>query len=210
MKTVYLLAAGAAALATTPAFAQEFTGPRVEARVSYDQVDFTIRDLEDDDEETRDTAFDLDGVAYGVELGYDAGSGNVRFGGYVGADLSQAKKCDELFGEDEFCIKANRNLTAGVRGGFIVGGSALLYGKGGYSSGRVRGTYEDFEDILDDESESETFSGFHLGGGVEGSLTRNLYLKGEYVYTKYGSEGDDETRSRAKRSQFTLGLGFRF
>jgi outer membrane immunogenic protein len=210
MKTVYLLAAGATALVATPAFAQEFTGPRVEARVSYDQVDFTIRDLDDEDEDTRDTGFEIDGPAYGVELGFDAGAGNARFGGYVGADMSRARECvfEEDDEEEEACIRGRRNFNAGVRGGFVAGGSALLYLKGGYSQANFRASFEDEDGDI--QRNSESFSGFHLGGGVEGRLTPNLYLKAEYVFTKYGAETDEDLRTRANRDQFTVGLGFRF
>jgi outer membrane immunogenic protein len=95
-----------------------------------------------------------------------------------------------------------------------VASGILLYAKGGYSNMELRLDYEDFEDIIDDFSESENVDGVHAGVGVEIAAGPNVYLKGEYVYTMYN--GSEETidgsvfAADIDRQQASVGVGFRF
>ena len=131
------------------------------------------------------------------------------------ASTSRATKfCAEVFGEDEGCIKAGRNITVGVRGGLPVGASALIYAKGGYSNGRVKVSYDDFENILEDFSVGENRGGLHIGAGGELAFGTNTYAKPEYVYTDYKSndfdDGDVAAGADVSRHQVLGGIGFRF
>ena len=215
-----LLAAGAAA---SPALAQDdnFTGVRGEIRAGWDnvRVNATAPDPDDEDETLSASESD-DGIAYGLELGYDYQSpGGFVVGVYGGADFSSAGQCGEVLGDDLACVEPGRNLTAGVRGGFVIGDSVLVYAKGGYSNGRVRFDYD--ADVEDDENEAFALrrnrGGWHLGGGFEVALSRNLYAKAEYTYTDYGrftytdAEDEDFTfRAGASRHQAIAGIGVRF
>lgn len=208
MKLRYLLA-GVAAIVASPAAAQDttttpnaaLTGPRIEARVGYDNFDTSSRDGDEVSEGS------INGVSYGGEVGFDLAVGGGLIGAYGGAELSTGEECDDL-DDIEVCVKQRRNFTAGVRGGFLADERVLLYVKGGYSNGKLKITADDGFDRF---SESDDRSGYHIGGGVEGAITENIYAKLEYVYTKYKSATDeDDVRSRFTRDQFVLGVGFRF
>jgi outer membrane immunogenic protein len=132
---------------------------------------------------------------------------------YAGIDFSSTDYCSEVYGLDEGCIEAGRNLTAGVRLGAPVG-NALVYAKGGYSNGQLKIRYEDFEDILEDFSLREDRGGWHAGAGVEVGLAANFYGKVEYVYTNYNGADFDSADFGAEidgsRQQLLFGLGYRF
>jgi outer membrane immunogenic protein len=206
MKLVYSAAAIAASLAATPAFAQEFGGPRIEARIGWDSVDLGV-DI--DGEGTFDEGAST--VSYGAEAGYDLSFGSAILGAYAGVDFANAEVCDEVFGDDEACISAERNITVGARAGFAVTPEALIYAKAGYSNGRVRASYDDFGDIIDAIEESESRSGHHIGVGAELAFGPNFYGKAEYVRTNYSDfDVDATTTGSIKRNQVLAGIGFRF
>lgn len=208
MKFKGLLIALAATTAATPAFAQDFSGPRVEARIGWDKAQLEA-EFDDGDDAFRIGDAD-DTVAYGGEIGFDQQLGGGLLGAYATLDFSEAEQCDELFGEDELCLRAKRNLAVGIRGGFVTG-PVLVYGKAGYANGRFAATYEDFEDIIDDFSESDSRDGYQVGAGVELPLGSTAYVKAEYVHTNYQNfDVDADTDGNFKRDQVTAGIGLRF
>lgn len=201
----------AAILATTsmPAMAQTFTGPRVEGRAAWHDVSIEASVDGEGDSVSREA------VTFGAEAGYDFQLGtSVVVGGYVGVDFDGPEACEEVFGMDQACLSDSRNITVGVRAGVPVASSVLLYAKGGYSNMRLRLDYEDFEDIIDDFSQSENVDGVHVGAGVEVAAGPNLYLKGEYVYTMYNGSSETidgvEFAADIDRQQALVGVGFRF
>lgn len=204
---------------TAPAFAQDATsegatmaGFRIEARAGYDnpRLNLTYDDGVDSIDETDGT----DGIAYGGEMGYDFPLGYSTAGVYAGVDFASTEFCAEVYGEDEGCIKASRNITVGIRGASQVSPNTLLYVKGGYSNGRITVSYEDFEDVLEDAEESENVDGFHLGAGGEISFGSNAYGKLEYVYTNYAADrldgADFSVGADLSRHQVLAGFGIRF
>lgn len=223
MKIRYVAALLAVSAVASPAFAQDgnFSGVRGEVRIGWDSLgaDAAFPDPDDADE-TLTASSDDDGVNYGVELGYDLQLGeNFVVGAYGGVDFSQAELCSEIVGDDRGCVEAGRNLTAGLRAGFVLGDSVLVYAKGGYSNGRLRVDYDG--DVEDDDNEllelNRNRSGYHFGGGFEVALSRNLYVKADYTYTDYSGftytdpEDEDLTaRFGASRHQALAGVGFRF
>lgn len=216
MKFVALGAAASVALFSTPVQAQDaassFDGPRIEARVGWDGPQ--IRGTISDGVNRISRKADKTGVVYGGEIGYDHALRNVVIGAYAGLEESSAKECGELYGEDRLCLRAGRNITGGVRIGTPVGDQFMLYGKGGYSNGRVTVDYRDYELILADIDEGRNFDGFHVGGGVEGTLSGRVYGRLEYVYTSYGKVSatlDDATASlKPTRHQVAYAMGLRF
>jgi outer membrane immunogenic protein len=209
MKIKYLLAA-AVVFSSAPAFAQSFTGPRVEANLALIETTF---DGEVDDEEGSDT---LESIQYGGEVGFDVQMGNsFVVGGYAGALFRDDEICDELFGGDEVCAGTGRTFTIGARAGVPVAKSLLLYGKAGYTNTRLNASYEDFDNIIDDISDSNSMDGIHFGAGFElAPGTSGVYIKGEYTYTMY--KGGNETiegidfSADAHRHQGLVGVGIRF
>lgn len=213
MKSKYLLAALAATVAT-PAMAQDmvtdFAGPRAEFRTGWSGVNIEA-EVDGDSDSEKEGA-----VTFGGEVGFDAGMGGFVLGGYAGLDFGDAEFC-EAEDDAEACVEIGRNFTIGVRGGVPLGGSALLYAKGGYSNSRLKASFD--EDTTDDDdegefSESEDLDGFHLGAGLELAAGPNVYIKAEYVYTNYNGSSTDEEELDASfdidRHQGLIGVGFRF
>lgn len=186
--------AGTAALTATPAAAQEaspFSGIRVEGIVGYDTTDT--------DGDNRD------GVVYGAGVGYDFQIGGAVLGIEAEASDSTVDECFngvDLVG-DELCVQAGRDLYVGGRVGAAVSRNVLLYGKAGYTNGRVALDYDDGTTgtALDFE-EGENLDGLRVGGGVELAIGSNSYAKAEYRYSNY--------EQGFERHQVVAGFGFRF
>jgi outer membrane immunogenic protein len=215
MKLKLLAASALTLIVAAPALAQEavVAGPRVEARVGYDNVNVNV--AFDDGVDSLEANDGESGVAYGVEAGYDVTVNKLLIGGYVGITGASTGYCSEIYGEDEGCIKAGRDITLGARLGYVMKGGAAIYAKGGYSNGQVKAEYEDFEDILEDFEVSEEVDGFHLGAGLEASIgATGIYGKLEYVYTNYANgefvSDDFDARAGLERHQVFAGLGIRF
>ena len=212
MKVQFFAAALAATVFATPAFAAEFTGPRAELRVGYESVDAdgafvngTVSRAGNGSDE---------GITYGAEIGYDHKIGS-RFtlGAYAGIDFSDADSCGSVFGNDEACFRAGRNITAGIRAGVQVAPRVLLYVKGGYSNGRMNLAY-DGAGTANDFRLRDNRDGLHVGAGAELAVTEKAYAKLEYVYTDYEARGYKSgtfgAGYDASRHQVLAGFGLRF
>lgn len=204
MKKTILVAAIGTAFVATPVFAQDApvrSGPRIEARVGWDRVNINV-----DGE-----GVGKSGITYGGEVGYDiVTGGGAVIGAYAGIDGSSTKEC-LVEGTERGCVKAGRNITVGARIGALVGSRALLYAKGGYSNGRISVDYTDTAFPADNFSEGENGDGFHLGAGVEVGMSRSVYGKLEYNYTKYSTNTDDaDFDVDLDRHRVLAGVGIRF
>lgn len=199
----------------TPALAQDRMGPtglRVEGRVGWDRVNITGEASSNGVSAEDSTG--RSGVTYGGELGYDMGFPNVVAGVYAGIEGADTKYCEDTPGVDETCLKSGRNITAGVRVGYVASTRALLYIKGGYSNGQLKLAYRDLEDSAYDFDAHSQLDGFHLGAGAEMRMMRNVYAKVEYVYTNYKGYrevlDDVDYHVDLDRHQVVAGVGFRF
>ena len=205
MKKFAFAAAAIAAVAATPAFAQDeakpvsvFVGPVV----GWDHVRLS---------DGGDSATD-DGVLYGVNAGADfvVGQG-AMFVGVEGevTDSNTSENVDDIVAPgDTASIDAGRNLYAGLRLGTGVGDKTKVYLKGGYSNARFNGTYDDGVDVYRGHDD---LKGWVLGAGVEAKLSP-VMLRLEYRYTNYGRvniEGLD-TGVNAERHQVVAGAFFAF
>lgn len=220
MKKLFVLLASGSALISAPAMAQSadstFTGPRVEALLGYDatKAGSTI-----DDDASIDNDESMEGLVYGIGLGYDVDLGGVVVG--VEGELTDST-ADTKFENGDFegfgfgNVKTNRDLYVGARVGARLGPQMLLYAKGGYTNAKfdVRsndGTTEYNEDIDAD--------GYRVGAGAEYALSENLYTKLEYRYSNYskaeidfGGDLPDSERFDVDtdRHQVVVGVGMRF
>lgn len=198
----------------TPAFGQDFTGPRIEAHVGWEQVGAS--GTLDDGFDVYDVDGDKSGVAYGVGIGYDFALSDALIAGVEASfDMSDTKKCSEVFGLDRACIKAKRDLEVGARLGQKLSPTTLVYVKAGYVNGKFGLNYVDFEDILPSFSISDTRSGYRVGAGVEALLGSKTYIKAEYRYTDYGNWKYSDPDIGAlnvgfDRHQIMAGVGYRF
>ena len=180
------LAAVPVSAQTVAAADAAFTGPRVEAHVGYDRLG------------TNNTTGNIDGVTYGVGVGYDHAFGGAVVGVEVNAALSSIDD-DATTAGSTFGVKAKRDLDASVRVGAVVGSRALIYGKVGYANSRFRATLVDATGTV---RASDNLEGVRAGVGVEYALGTNSFAKAEYRYTNY-EQGVD-------RNQALIGVGFRF
>jgi outer membrane immunogenic protein len=160
-KLILAALAGTAALAATPAFAQDaaplFNGGHVEAITGYDHIT-------DGD----------DGVLYGIGGGYDFRTGNVVLG--IEGEVLESTAGDCV---GNTCVDASRDFYIGGRIGAVVRDNVLLYGKVGYSNARVEVTQGNVEDHFN-------LDGIRAGAGVEVAFRNSpLSLRAEYRYTNY-------------------------
>jgi outer membrane immunogenic protein len=143
------------------------------------------------------------GVVYGIGLGYDHAIGDRAFIGVdFSLDDSTQKECESsaLVANDELCIRAGRDIAAGVRGGFRVGERGKLYALAGYTNARFTSAYTTPAGVT--TREGENLDGFRLGAGYQHTIAGNAYGKVEYRYSNY--EADIE------RHQVLVGIGFEF
>jgi len=189
-----------------PADAAVFGGIRIEAQLGFDRIGGDDQVLFDSDGGSKN------GVSYGGEAGFDVALGRtLTLGGYVGYEGSSVEECFSLIGSNN-CAKAPHSFTAGGRVGFALGRNALLYGKGGYTRGRVELVTTPVVVNPVPIDYSQTLDGWHAGGGLETRFGRNAYGKLEYVYTRL--RGFDFTtlpgpEDAFDRHQVKLGLGLR-
>lgn len=180
-------------LSATPALAEDFTGPRVEAVIGWDQLRFDISDY---GEAGRAKRSDL---GYGVAAGYDMLlSPNLIGGLEAGLNFSDG---DYAFGDSTTggSLHAGRDLSLAARLGTKLSENALLYGKIGYSNFRTRST----QTIAGTSTSSLTnLDGVLLGVGAEVAISPRAYLKSEYRYTNY--------EKGVARNDILTGIGVRF
>lgn len=217
-----LLVAGSMLAAATPAVAQDagddnFTGFRVEALGGYDvsQAGSSV----DDDGGPNEDDQSIDGINYGVGVGYDFNAGGVVLG-LEGEFTDSTAKTEFEDGDFEGfgfgSVDAGRDLYVGARVGVLASPDLLVYAKGGYTSAKYNllandGTTEFESDINAD--------GFRLGAGAEYALSGNTFAKIEYRYSKYSEAeldfGDNEPtvdlgEIDLDRHQVMAGFGYRF
>lgn len=195
MKFAFVTAA-VAALLSTSAMAADITGARVEGIIGYDSPQVSI-----DDEDVDDLGldFDMDGIVYGIGLGYDfAVQPNLSVG--VDAEYTDSTSdFDYSEGTESLDVSIGRDLYVGGRVTTAISDSFNLYGKVGYTNARVKARYSNGTDSF---SETDNGDGIRAGVGGQFALAGNSYLGLEYRYSNY--EADVE------RHQVAASLGFRF
>jgi outer membrane immunogenic protein len=178
VKKSLILGAAAAALFASPAMAQESDvgGFRIGVLVGLDSVSL-------DDGSGSSSESD---IMYGVTAGYDADVG----GAVVGVEVEYSdssvgiSETNVLVAGDEVSLSAGGDFYAGVRVGAQVGEDALIYVKGGYTTGRAVLAYDD--NVSFSFSEGEDLGGYRLGVGGEFGLSPNVAVRVEYRYSDYG------------------------
>ena len=209
-------AALAVGCVASPAFAEGFSGARVEAHAGYDRVRAKLK--------YEDTAFPDDnvtakestnGLLYGVGVGYDFSVGDSWILGVEASfDLADNDRCEEVFGDDAACFKVKRDLSVGARVGTALSQSTLFYVGAAYVNGKATISYSDDLDPTNDFSISDTRGGWRLSTGVEVALASKAYAKAEYRYSHYSrykaTAGTESVSLGFDRHQVLAGVGMRF
>lgn len=215
-----LLATGSLAALATPAMAQDsasnFDGFRIGVTGGYDAVQAGSSVDSDNDIENNDQS--MDGLVYGVNLGYDFDLGNAVVGlegEYTDSTAKTGFNNGDFEGFGFGQVDAGRDLYIGARVGAKVAPDLLLYAKGGYTNAKLN--------ILDSDGTRETerdfkLDGWRAGAGVEYALNRNTFVNVEYRYSNYqngkvefgnGTTGNDFDVD-LDRHQVMAGVGMRF
>jgi outer membrane immunogenic protein len=229
-KTIATLFLTGTMLVAAPAFAQDvvntdaaapiFTGPRVEALLGYDIIG-AGSDIDDD---STDGDSDIDGLLYGVGVGFDFSVGGAVVG-VEGEYSGSNAKTENGDGFGVYGTEQGRDLYIGARAGILATTNTLVYVKGGYTNTRT-----DFfaRDNAGNRDEAEVeFDGWRIGAGVEHAIPVSIgsgaFAKLEYRYSNY-REGnvtfsdaafdiDDDLPdfdTDLDRHQIVAGVGFRF
>jgi outer membrane immunogenic protein len=144
-----------------------------------------------------------DGIVYGIGLGYDL---NVGQNAFVGVDLSfddsTMKECETgvNVANDIACLRAGRDLAAGIRAGVNVGERGKLYALAGYTNARFKFSYTNPAGVT--VRDADNLDGFRLGAGYQHGFGARTYGKVEYRYSNYEAD--------VSRHQVLLGLGVTF
>ena len=219
MKKGLALLAGAALAATAfPAFAQDtgFGGPWIAGVAGYD-INKAGSSQDDGVNMPRDRK--AKGAVYGAAAGYDFDLGGAVVG--VEAELTDSA-ADSVYGDPYTNfglgrVDAGRDIYAGVRAGFKVTPSTLLYAKGGYTNARFNYIGTDgttnYERNLDAD-------GWRAGAGVEQKFGSMAFGKLEYRYSNYnraeidfeaaGIPDSDRFDIDTDRHQVVASVGIRF
>jgi len=223
----YVFAALLAGTVAAPAMAQTgapFTGLRAEAIAGYDSLESGNDD--DDGVDTSDNEGDesINGVAFGVGVGYDFDLGGVVAGVEGEFTESTGKQDFDETIDAPFSsrIETGRDLYIGGRVGFKVAPTTLVYGKAGYTNTAIEGAFEG-QDAGDRFEFDSNVDGYRLGAGVEQMLGSNSYAKVEYRYSNYSNldfsddfdlddldAEDFDTKIDLDRHQVMAAIGFRF
>jgi outer membrane immunogenic protein len=196
---------------TAPSDGATFTGPRAEIFGGWDRVGTRTR-FDDGTTRVTDRRHKTAWTGGGL-LGYDMPIGDkMTVGAFGSYAVSTAKTC----GSDATsitCLKAGREIEGGARVGYKLGGKALVYAKGAYVNGQIRGTSAD--DAGDYIRGHANRDGWRAGAGVEYAVTNHAYVKAEYDYTRFKSFNADElgltdTSLRYDRNQVLAGFGVHF
>ncbi len=157
------------------ASAQEsaFEGFYVGGQVGYSRinVDVSVAGVGSADD-------DMDGFGGGGFIGFGGTNGQLYGAieaelGYDGADWS------ETSGGITADVEAQLTYGVGFRAGGIIADKYLIYGRLGWVRTNVELT------VTGIGSADQDFDGFRFGGGVEGMLTDNIGVRGDYTYTMY-------------------------
>lgn len=200
MRKTALIAALFAGAVASPAIAQDNqTRPAGEFHVTgivgYDAPDGDVDDAS--------------GLVYGVAAGYDFNIGrNMFIGPEAELTSSTTDECATGINRagDQLCLEAGRDIYVGGRVGFRFGndGRHKAYVGGGYTNASVGLRYDaNLPGTADDFNLSDDLDGWRLKAGVELGITRDLYARAEYRYSRYDDADLD-------RHQLVGGIGIRF
>jgi outer membrane immunogenic protein len=142
-----------------------------------------------------------DGIAGGVQAGYNVQSGQFVFGGETDLQVTGA---NDTFAPWKFSNPWFGTLRA--RGGYAMN-TFLFYGTVGLAYGSLT-----MKNTLTTVSESHTSAGWTAGAGVEAAIWGNWTARVEYLYVDLGSSSFvlDGTSHGIQSNVLRVGVNYRF
>ena len=143
---------------------------------------------------------DANGGVLGVFGGYNYQFDNNWVVGVEGDVLPNWNKEDVAFGSVETTWQGSVRARVGY-----AFDNALIYGTAGWAIARAEAN----PDVGSDQS--DTLNGWTVGAGIDYAFTQNIFARGEYRYTDYGS-GDFGPAGDFDLNQNTImiGVGVKF
>ena len=215
-----LLVAGSLAAFSAPAMAQDsssnFDGFRLQGVAGYDALK---AGSSVDDDANADNDQSIDGLVYGVQVGYDYDLGNAVIG--LEAELTDSTaKTEFVNGDFEGFgfgnVSAGRDVYVGARIGVKANPNMMFYAKGGYTNAKLNVRSNDGTTEFDTDYDLD---GYRVGGGLEYAFGKNMFTNIEYRYSNYSDANvdfngtlpdTDQFDVDTDRHQVTVGLGVRF
>lgn len=167
----------------------------------------------------------VQGMTYGVVVGYNADLGHLVLGGEGEVTTSTA---ESQYGANGYVpanyflasASAGRDIYVGARLGFTATPRTLVYVKGGYTNARFEYVGSNGVGTFDVHQHLNT-DGWRVGAGIEQQLGRGVFAKLEYRYSNYGSkinfaapsyifEPSTRFKINTDRHQLVAGLGTHF
>lgn len=143
---------------------------------------------------------DKEGFEAAIRIGYDYQWGAFVIGavGEIGGASAEDSVTGFSTTPASYTFKRNLQSTAAarLRLGYAVG-PALIYGTGGYASGKIDNRFFSSNGVnlfTTDSEDEQDLDGWQAGGGVEYRLTPQLSVIGEYIYTSLDVEDDFTVR----------------
>jgi opacity protein-like surface antigen len=201
MKTL-CLAAALAAVATTPALAQDQGGFYVGGEVGYakpkNELTYTPTTGPTLKGSSDKTGFNFGGFAgYGTVLG-----GNLYLGA-EGALSGGGGESSKTFGATKVHLDPKFRYSGAARVGMTLGESGLLYGKVGLERRKLEASVPGSKKTL-------TQQGMVYGVGYEQKLSETFGLRGELTRVSYGDKtaafkGGDKLKIDSKETRLSIG-----
>jgi outer membrane immunogenic protein len=193
IRPLAMAAALASSLLAGTAYAQNFTGPRIEANVGWDQVRFDLSRY------AMTGASKGSGLDWGLEAGYDVALGGRLVAGVeTGVSFSNVHRAFSD-GTTSYLMRPRRDIEVSGRLGAVIGRNALIYGKAGYTNLQVGA---DATTAGVSTLQHANLDGLLVGAGAELALSKAAYLKTEYRYSNY--------EQGVTKNEVLTGLGIRF
>lgn len=143
----------------------------------------------------------------GLQAGYNYQTGPWVFGLEADAGYGNASKTVGL-GLLDLKTEKTWSGTARLRAGYAFD-TVLVYGTGGLAWASFKSTLTDV--FGNSASDDKTRIGWTVGGGLEYGMTKNISIKGEYLYSDYGGTTTVlGVREEISDHLVRVGLNYRF
>jgi outer membrane immunogenic protein len=136
----------------------------------------------------------------GVQAGYNWQMNNFVFG--LETDFGYGNARDSFTAVDTYSARIGAEGTTRARAGLAFD-RFLVYGTAGVAYADVKGSYNG-------GSKDNWRVGWTAGGGLEYAVTKNVSIKGEYLYADYGSENVGATKQDITSNLVRVGLNYKF